>query len=302
VTDEDRTPAIDGPALDTLAVVTVAYNSSGHMEHFLGSLRSTEDRPWRVVIADNASADVDELDRIAARHDAEVLHLPENLGYGGAINEAVRTLPPSIDWVLVVNPDVVFKDGAIGKLLAAGLSDDAVGGVGPGVVDADGVVYPSARNLPSLRTGVGHAVFVRIWPANPWTRAYLSDRGSTDARPAGWLSGSCILVRRTAFDAIGGFDDGYFMYFEDVDLGYRLGRAGWTNLYWPGAVVEHSGAHSTSRDSARMILVHHASAARYLDKKYSGWYLAPLRLALRSGLRMRGSWLARQERRRAERA
>ena len=281
---------------DSLTVVTVAYNSSGHMEHFLSTLRTAESLPWNVLIADNASADVAELRAIADRYDAQVLPLPENIGYGGAINEAVRTLPAAVEWVLVVNPDVSFRDGAISELLAAGRSDDSVGGVGPGVVDADGVVYPSARNLPSLRTGVGHALFARVWPSNPWTRSYFSDRGSTDSRRAGWLSGSCILVRRTAFDAIGGFDDGYFMYFEDVDLGYRLGRAGWTNLYWPAAVVEHSGAHSTSKDSARMILVHHASAARYLDKKYRGWYLAPLRLALRLGLHVRGSWLARQER------
>ena len=88
------------------------------------------------------------------------------------------------------------------------------------------------------------------------------------------------------------------MYFEDVDLGYRLGKSGWKNLYWPTAVVEHSGAHSTSRDSARMIKVHHESASRYLDKKYRGWYLAPLRVALRLGLVTRGRWLAHQESRR----
>ena len=227
-----------------------------------------------------------------------MLHLPQNLGYGGAINEAVRTLPPTVEWILVVNPDVVFRDGAISSMLAAGVDHPAAGAVGPGVVDADNQVYPSARNLPSLRTGVGHAAFTRIWPGNPWTRAYFSDRGSTESRTAGWLSGSCILVRRAAFEAVDGFDEGFFMYFEDVDLGYRLGRAGWQSLYWPAAVVEHSGAHSTSSDSARMILVHHESAYRYLAKKYRGWYLAPLRWALRIGLAARGSWLAGQERRR----
>ena len=288
----------DGVRVDSLAVVTVAYNSSGHMEPFLSSLRESETPQWKVLIADNASRDVEVLDSIAERYDAEVLHLPQNLGYGGAINAAVQTLPAAVEWILVVNPDVAFRDGAITSLLAAGVGHPSAGAVGPGVVDSTNEVYPSARNLPSLRTGVGHAVFTRVWPGNPWTRAYFSDRGSSEPRTAGWLSGSCILVRRSAYDAVGGFDEGFFMYFEDVDLGYRLGRAGWQSLYWPTAVVEHSGAHSTSSDSARMILVHHESAYRYLAKKYRGWYLAPLRWALRLGLASRGSWMAAQERRR----
>ena len=288
-----------GAAETELTVVTVSYNSSEHIEDFLRSLRESERVPWHVLIADNASADVAVLDTIAARYDAEVLHNADNLGYGGAINEAVRTLPDSVGWILVVNPDVAFRPGAISRLLAAGREFSTAGSVGPSVVDAAGQVYPSARNLPSLRTGVGHALLYRFWPGNPWTRAYFSDRGSAEHRNAGWLSGSCVLVRRAAFDDIGGFDEGFFMYFEDVDLGYRLGKSGWKNLYWPAAVVEHSGAHSTSRDSARMVRVHHESANRYLAKKYRGWYLAPLRFALHVGLMVRGSWLARQEERRS---
>ena len=70
-------------------------------------------------------------------------------------------------------------------------------------------------------------------------------------RTAGWLSGSCLLLRRDAFDAVGGFDPGYFMYFEDVDLGDRLGDAGWHNVYVPAAVVSHVGGHATVRDPAR---------------------------------------------------
>jgi N-acetylglucosaminyl-diphospho-decaprenol L-rhamnosyltransferase len=156
-------------------------------------------------------------------------------------------------------------------------------------------VYPSARALPSLRTGIGHALFANIWLGNPWTRAYRRDSSSDPVRrDAGWLSGACVLVRKSAFDELGGFDDGYFMYFEDVDLGYRLGKAGYRNVYEPAAVVVHSGAHSTSDHSARMISVHHESARRFLTRKYSGWYLWPVRVALTVGLDLRSALLSRR--------
>jgi N-acetylglucosaminyl-diphospho-decaprenol L-rhamnosyltransferase len=105
-----------------------------------------------------------------------------------------------------------------------------------------------------------------------------------------------VLVRRTSFEQIGGFDTKYFMYFEDVDLGYRFGKAGFRNVYEPQAVVTHSGAHSTTSSQSRMIAEHHRSAERFLRKKYSRPVLWPLRVALALGLRLR-SVLVRASRR-----
>ena len=80
-----------------------------------------------------------------------------------------------------------------------------------------------------------HAVVGFVWKNNPWTRSYRQQHIEPSERPVGWLSGSCLLLRRKAFDAVGGFDERYFMYMEDVDLGDRLGRADWLNVYVPGA-------------------------------------------------------------------
>lgn len=280
-------------SLADVAVVTVTYNSSEILETFLRSLRDSEPEPVQVVVSDNASADSETTARISRKYDATLHQVGSNRGYGGAINAAAQALGPEINWILVVNPDVTFTPGAISTMVEAASAEPSVGAVGPRIVDAAGTIYPSARQLPSLRTGIGHAVFVKLWPGNPWTRAYLADRGpSTEKHAVGWLSGACVLVRREAFDRLGGFDDGYFMYFEDVDLGYRLGRAGWLNVYVPQAVVEHTGAHSTTKESGRMLRAHHDSAYRYLSRKYSAWYLAPLRVVLRMGLWVRGSLLA----------
>lgn len=281
------------PRMPVVAVATVSYGSGDVLEGFLESVPGSSADLLVVVVADNGSNDL-AVAKITAASSARYLPLDHNLGYGGAMNEAIRSLPSNVQWVLVSNPDVVLTAGAIDALVAAGDSDSRIGAVGPAIM-TDGLVYPSARAVPSLRTGIGHALFANLWRGNPWTRAYRRDSSSDPVlRDAGWLSGACVLVRKSAFDELGGFDGGYFMYFEDVDLGYRMGKSGYRNVYEPAAVVVHSGAHSTSDHSAWMIAVHHQSARRFLTRKYSGWYLWPVRVALVIGLDLRSAFLSRR--------
>jgi N-acetylglucosaminyl-diphospho-decaprenol L-rhamnosyltransferase len=279
---------MSNPLLDATAVVTVSYNSSTQLRSFLESVRLSEETQLAVIVADNSSADLDATTEIAEIHGARLLALSENRGYGGAINAAVASLSPKFEYVLISNPDVELRPGATSTLLAVLAAEPRIGAVGPRVLNSDGSTYPSGRQLPSLRTGIGHALFARVWPSNPWSRAYRAENeGGETRRTVGWLSGSCLLVRRSAFEELNGFDEGYFMYFEDVDLGFRMGKAGWSSVYTPTASVVHTGAHSTSADSGKMVRVHHASAYRYLEKKYSGPLLAPVRGVLKIGLRAR---------------
>ncbi|MET4158942.1 glycosyltransferase family 2 protein [Agromyces sp. PvR057] len=281
--------------LEHVAVATVTYNSNDQVDAFLASAADDQRHGLSVVIADNGSVDRERLRTIASERSARLLELDSNLGYGGALNVAIAGLDPQIGFILISNPDVELRSGAVAALVEALESDEGIGAVGPKVLNADGTPYPSARTLPSLRTGVGHALFSRVWPANPWSRRYRLATADPDVRrEAGWLSGSCLLVRRSAFESLGGFDDGFFMYFEDVDLGYRLGKAGWTNVYLPTATVMHTGAHSTTSESERMLQAHHDSAYRYLSKKYDAPYLAPVRWGLRIGLNARYRLLRRR--------
>lgn len=282
--------------VESVAVLTVSYHSDDVLPGFLASIPRSTSAATYVVVADNlASASTEQ---IAAAADAHYIALPDNPGYGTAMDLAAAQVPVSIEWLLISNPDVVLRPGALDRLLATAMSDIRIASIGPAVLTPEGEVYPSARAIPSLRTGVGHALFANIWMGNPWTRAYRNDSEAAPvARDAGWLSGSCLLVRRSAFDQIGGFDQGFFMYFEDVDLGYRFGRAGFRNVYEPAAVVEHGGAHSTRSDSAAMIKAHHASARRFLRKKYARWWLWPVRVALGGGLSVRSAMLSRRARR-----
>lgn len=278
------------------AVVTVSYGSDDELSTFLTSIEDSTSTPVSIVVADNLPQGT--VEPLVERYGGTYLPLPSNPGYGGAINAAVRALPASVRWVLISNPDVILSPGSLDTLIATAESDERIGSVGPLVRNSDETVYPSARSIPSLRNGVGHALFAGIWPGNPWTHRYHAAEDAVAERDAGWLSGSCLLVRRAAFEQNGGFDESFFMYFEDVDLGYRLHRSGWRNVYQPAAEVLHTGAHSTSGgSSAAMIEAHHASARRFIEKKYAHPLLWPLRATIAIGLSTRAAWATRMTRR-----
>ncbi|MFF2273378.1 glycosyltransferase family 2 protein [Agromyces sp. NPDC058136] len=278
------------PHLDpaATAIVTVSYNSHDHLERFLQSAMHGQGENPRVVVADNGSDDIDGIRRIVAAAGAELLETGANLGYGGAINAAVATLPDEIRFILVSNPDVELQPGAVAVLQGRLESDPTIGAAGPKVLNPDGTVYPSARRLPTLGIGIGHSIFTQLWPTNPWSRRYREEQADSEVeRDTGWLSGSCLLIRRSAFESLGGFDDAFFMYFEDVDLGARLVDAGLRNRFVPASVVVHTGGHSTKAISGHMLRVHHASASHFIEKRYPAWYFAPVRLAVRVSLAAR---------------
>lgn len=273
------------------AIIVVTHFSGGHLGDCLDSITAASIEQLDTIVVDNNTTDGSIREVVAEHENVQLLETGENLGYGRAVNYAAAQLSPDIEWILVANPDTVFSPGSVDALLSAARLRADAGSLGPRILNSDGSVYPSARALPSLRTGVGHALFARLWPKNPWTAGYVRSNvysaNSTEPVEAGWLSGACVLVRRTAFDEVGGFDPRYFMYFEDVDLGKRLGGAGWTNLHVPASVVTHAGGQSTKRYSKRMLIAHHQSAYQYLAELYHPWYLWPLRVALRFGLFVR---------------
>lgn len=277
-----------------VAVVTVSYGSEDVLAPFVDSIAEASVGEVLLVVADNRPGQR-QVEEITTAAGGVYIAMPGNLGYGGAMNEVIRRLPDHVTAVLVSNPDVVLHPRSIDLLRARLAMDGHIGSVGPAIYTASGDLYPSARAVPSLRIGIGHALFANLWQSNPWTRAYRNDLTvAAGTRDAGWLSGACLLVRREAFATIGGFDPGYFMYFEDVDLGYRLGRAGYRNVYEPTAEVTHTGAHSTAEDSAAMVEAHHVSAKRFVDNQYSGRVLWPLRVLLRASLTVRSALAKRR--------
>lgn len=277
---------MNAPESPAVRVVCVTYHPGSELDDFAASLAGATTGEVELVLVDNG-AERTVVDDVAARHGAQVIDSGGNLGYGRAAN--LGAAGARQDWLVVANPDVVWHAGALDTLLDAASRHPGAGALGPAVLNPDGSVYPSARALPSLTQGVGHALLGKVWAGNPWTRAYQRAHEHVDdaERVAGWLSGAALLLRREAFEAVGGFDEGYFMFFEDMDLGERLALAGWPNVYVPSAQVTHAQGTSWRERPAPMIRAHHASALRYLSRRYDRWYQWPVRLAIRAGLAAR---------------
>ncbi len=278
---------VQRPPRTALAVVVVTYSPGVSLAAFLDSLGAATSRPYSVVLADNGSADGVPEAAARDRTDVALVRTGANLGYGAAAN--VGAAASISEWLVVANPDVAWDPDSLDELIAVAGRWPRAGALGPMILTGDGSVYPSARALPSLGRGIGHALCGWWWSGNPWTRAYRRERGEPVEGPAGWLSGACLLLRREAFESIGGFDASYFMYFEDLDLCERLGRAGWQCIYAPSATVVHSGGHATRTAGPAMVAEHHRSAYRYLSRRYVGVRWLPLRLALRLGLGARSA-------------
>jgi len=270
----------------SLALVVVSYQSTDVLTTFLTSLEKSSVVPSQVVIVDN-SPEVMKSPLSRTLPSIAVIHRPDNPGYGTAVNIGVNSLPQDIEWVVICNPDIVVGPHTLESLLGAARSHSSPGALGPAIFNEDGSLYPSARALPTLGVGIGHALFGIVWPTNPWTTAYRGDYRSENVRESGWLSGSFQLIRREAFEKVKGFDAGYFMFFEDVDLGWRLGQAGYRNVYVPQARATHLGGHSTKQSHQAMIRAHHESAMRFISKRYRGALWWPLRALIGLGLSVR---------------
>lgn len=277
-------------------VVCVVFNPGAELRDFGRSLRAATSRDITLVIVNNGDLSII-ADEVAAMFGGQVLSGGGNVGYGAAANAGLRT--SQTPWAVVANPDLIWEPGSLDVLLEVAERSPAAGSLGPALFNSDGSIYPSARAIPSLRQGVGHALLGKVWKANPWSRDYHRQHESADLveRPAGWLSGACLLLRRAAVDAVGGFDESYFMFFEDLDLGERLRNAGWLNVYVPQARVTHVQGVSWKAKPEPMIRAHHASAKQYLCRRYSAWYQAPVRWTVSVGLAAREALEIRQARR-----
>jgi N-acetylglucosaminyl-diphospho-decaprenol L-rhamnosyltransferase len=226
----------------------------------------------QIVVVDNASAD-GSLEELAHR-DRSVVIVPtgRNLGYGSAMNIGVART--SREFVMICNPDLTVDPDTVAVLAAhlVEVADCAV--VGPRIDNPDGTRYPSARAFPSLDVAAGHALLGQFWPENRWSKRYRMDARFSDGDEAGgevdWVSGACSLVRADAFSSVGGFDARYFMYAEDVDLCWRLRRAGWRVEYDGRTRVVHAQGLSTSRHPLRMLAAHHVSTLRFARRSTDG--------------------------------
>jgi N-acetylglucosaminyl-diphospho-decaprenol L-rhamnosyltransferase len=231
-------------------VVVVAFNSGAQLRDCVEPL--SREPAIRVVVVDNASTD----GGVAA-----VQHLP----VGGGCNVGWRTA--AAPYVLFLNPDARLPPEAVLRL-ADVMERTSAGAVAPRIVDPSGNLEWSVRRFPAVRSIYGQAIFAhRLFPSAEWADEPVRDpeRYQREA-PCDWASGACLLVRREMLEQIGGFDDGFFMYCEDVDLCRRLWDRGSSVVYTPTVVCTHAGGASSPRWRLMQVLAR--SRIRYAQKHF----------------------------------
>jgi GT2 family glycosyltransferase len=251
-----------------IAAVIVNYNAGSELVLALQSVASDlAGREWEAVVVDNASTDGSDAFTHAFAPRVRLIRNSTNVGFGRAVNQGMAASRAPL--VLIMNPDCRLHAGAVATLQAQLDVHDGCVVVGPRVLDPDGAVQGSARGDPDMLTGLfGRTGRLREWfPLLPAARRnVVTDVAIGNGTPSvvvDWISGACMLVRRSAFDAVGGFDARYFMYWEDADLCRRLRARGYHVRYVPGATVVHQVGHSSRSARAASIRAFHDSAYQY---------------------------------------
>ena len=243
-----------GPLLLTCVASLLADTSGGTPE---------------IVVVDNGSRD----GSVAALQHAypaiRVIEPGGNVGYATAANRGTEATTAPV--VAICNPDLEVHSGTAAAMLARLDAEPDLAAVGPALHNPDGSQYPSARMHAGPLDATGHTLLGRLWPRNRFTRRYRQlDVDWSRPRDVDWLSGALLFLRRSAVDSVGGWDEGYFMYLEDVDLCWRLGRMGWRIAYEPGGDALHLQGTSTAAHPYRMIVEHHRSAYRFASRRWRG--------------------------------
>ena len=252
------------PAAGRVAAVVVDYDAGDLLGSCVRSL--LEDGVAQIVVVENG-------DPQTARRALEGLTVPlvvtgRNLGYGAGANRGIASSGDS-EYVLVCNPDLRVHPGAAGRLVAALDAHREWAIAGPRIVDPSGAEYPSVRRFPSMTDAAGHALLALVQPDNRFSRRYR-DRVGDETRAVDWVSGACFCARRTALEELGGFDEAYFMFAEDIDLCWRAHRAGWGVGVEPRAEVTHVRGVSRRHHPYRMLVAHHRSALRFEARRAQG--------------------------------
>jgi N-acetylglucosaminyl-diphospho-decaprenol L-rhamnosyltransferase len=268
-----------------ISVAVISYNTCELLRRCLASVFA--DGAEDVVVADNGSTDltVEMLNREFSR--AHLFVDRSNPGYGTASNTAIARCRS--DYVLLLNSDTIVCPGALRALREYLDAHPQVAIVGPRLRNPDGTLQRSLHQFPTpLITLLDYSWVGPLVGLVPGVRKLYvaSDRHET-ARPIPWVTGAALAIRKSAFREVGGFDPSFFMYYEEVDLSYRLHRAGWETHFAPAAEVMHVGGASTRQRRRPMYAQQIASAIQYSERHHSDLGVMLTAFALRFALTSR---------------
>lgn len=240
-----------------LSILIVHYNTLDLLRQCLTSVSALPgDLPLEIIVIDNASPDasvknlVGEFPRVAFHFNNE------NLGFARASNQGIQMGQGR--YLMLLNPDALIDGDGIQDLTQFMDGHPDAGATGPRLVYPDGELQLSCRRFPTLGTLLLRMSRLDRLVRGPVRHYLMQDWDHQSVCEVDWVMGACVILRREALDAVGLLDEGFFMYYEDVDLCFRLWQAGWKVCYNPQVVVQHEHQRSSASFLPNRLTYHHA--------------------------------------------
>ena len=277
-----------------LSVIIVSWNVRDLLDKCLLSLRRSQrsfgagpgqEFSLEVIVVDSASAD-GSADLVRDKHpDVTILPQSENIGFTRGNNIGLKQARGT--FLLLLNPDTELCSDALGQMIEFMMGQPQVGILGPHTLNSDGSHQSTRRRFPSLLTGIFESTWLSSWAPPSVEQNYrMLETQDADIIEADWVQGSALMLRREVYEAIGGLDEGYIMYSEELDYCRRAKAAGWRVYYHGGAFITHHGGKSSEQTGALKQIHFQTSKLRYF-RKHQG--KAQYRI-LRASLLLQFSW------------
>ena len=260
-----------------LTVIIVSWNVRDLLRRCLQSILKAEDLQLEIVVVDNASSDGSPE---MVRDEFPQVHLvanDENRGFTAANNQGLALSQGRA--LLLLNPDTEAIGDALVTMLEYMQAHPEAGMVGPRLLYPDGSLQSSRRRFPTFATALVESTVVQEW----WRdnailrRYYMLDTADEAVQAVDWVVGACLLVRRECYEQIGGLDEGFFMYSEELDWCRRAKTAGWEVIYLPTATILHHEGKSSEQVVPARHIHFQSSKVRYFRKHHSHWQAEALR-------------------------
>lgn len=255
-----------------LDIVIVNWNAGNQLSDCLHSIQSLNPdsifQLSRCIVVDNASSDgsADKLDDFSSN--LTVIRNPENKGFGAACNQGARIGMGK--YILFLNPDIKLSPDSLSKsiLFLEESRNEQVGILGIQLADEDGNIQRNAARFPTPWSLTHHMVGLdRLWPSR-FPSYIMTDWDHRENREVEQVQGAFFLVRRNVYEALGGFDERFFMYYEDVDFAYRAKLAGWKSYYLADAQAFHRGGGTSDQIRAGRLFYWMTSRLQYVAKHF----------------------------------
>lgn len=250
-----------------VSIVIVSYNARFYLEQCLYSVEAAlKNIEGEIIVVDNASPEKP-IDFVKPKFpNVHFVESPENLGFGKANNLGVELAKG--EYVLILNPDTIIPENLLEEILPFADQTSNLGALGVRLVDANGKFHPeSKRNIPSFENTFGK-LFGTLINSKSSKSYYKTEVGELDIAPAEILVGAFMLLKKSVYQKVGGFDERYFMYGEDIDLSYTLVLNGFTNYYYGKSTVIHYKGESTRKDK-KYLKIFFEAMKLFVDKYYS---------------------------------